>query len=113
MFQRNPWVTRINLNGGVVPTDIRVIEQSLSGLFRRLDAWPLPAVEMWLRVKDRDESGMKTTLEVSVPGLPRLVASCRDDSLGLALHQLADILVRRLNEAADRLHQHDRATIRT
>ncbi|MEZ5192376.1 MAG: hypothetical protein R2734_07585 [Nocardioides sp.] len=97
---RNPWVTRIHLNGGVEPSDIRLIDLSLSGLFRRLDAWPLAVVEMWLRVKDRDESGMKTTLEVSVPGLPRLVASCREESLAPALNRISDVLVRRLNEAA-------------
>ena len=77
MAEQLSWVDRINLGGGVHQSDLPLVERRLTHLFTRLGAWPVTAVDVWLRVKNRDESGMKTTLEVRVPSMPMLVATSR------------------------------------
>ena len=66
----HPLVDRINLGGGVQQSDLPMLAESLGHLFSRLGTWPPGSVDIWLRVKDRDQAGMKTTIEVQVPRTP-------------------------------------------
>lgn len=108
----HPLVDRINLGGGVHRTDLPLLANTLGHLFARLESWPASSVDIWLRVKDRDLPGMKTTLEVQVPSLPMLVASSKRDPLGAALDRAADKMVRKLNEAVAKYADRGRESIR-
>ncbi|MFN8191710.1 MAG: hypothetical protein U0R78_14960 [Nocardioidaceae bacterium] len=108
----HPLVDRINLGGGVHRTDLPLLADTLGHLFARLESWPASSVDIWLRVKDRDLPGMKTTLEVQVPSLPMLVASSKRDPLGAALDRAADKMIRKLNEAVAKYADRGRESIR-
>ena len=108
----HPLVDRINLGGGVHRTDLPLLADMLGHLFARLESWPASSVDIWLRVKDRDLPGMKTTLEVQVPSLPMLVASSKREPLGAALDRAADKMVRKLNEGVAKYADRGRESIR-
>ncbi len=108
----HPLVDRINLGGGVHRTDLPLLAETLGHLFARLESWPASSVDIWLRVKDRDLPGMKTTLEVQVPSIPMLVASSKRDPLGAALDRAADKMVRKLNDAVTKYADRGRESIR-
>jgi len=112
MSELHPLVGRITLVGGVQNKDLHLLQGTLAHLFGRLSRWPAEAVEMRLRVKDRDEPGMKTTLELRVPSLPALVATSQESSLGSALHEVGDTLVHQLNGAVDKRSDHGQSTSR-
>ncbi len=108
----HPLVDRINLGGGVHRTDLPLLAEALGHLFARLESWPASSVDIWLRVKDRDLPGMKTTLEVQVPSIPMLVASSKRQPLGAALDRAADKMVRKLNDAVAKYADRGRESIR-
>ncbi len=108
----NSWVDQISLGNGVSQDDVPLIQRQLAPLFSRLDAWAPGNVDLWLRVKNRDGAGMKTTLELQVPKLPMLLASSKRDDFGAALDRVGDKMVRRVNEAADKYADRGRDTIR-
>lgn len=112
MTERLAWVERINLGDDIHQSDVPVVGEMLARLFSRLASWPPAAVEMWLRVKDRDEPGMRMTLELQAPALPRLLATSREDSFAAAVHDVGDTMVRQLNEASARYAEHGSDTIR-
>lgn len=112
MAEQLSWVDRINLGGGVHQSDLPLVERRLTHLFTRLGAWPVTAVDVWLRVKNRDESGMKTTLEVRVPSMPMLVATSGHDNLSAALDMVGDTMVQQLNAASAKYGEHGTASIR-
>lgn len=109
---QHPLLDRTNLGGGVHQSDLTVLSTTLAHLFTRLESWPTTAVDIWLRVKDRDQPGMKTTLEVQVPGLPMLVASSKREPFGAGLDRAADKMIRKLNEAVAKYADRGRDTIR-
>jgi len=108
----HPLLDRINLGGGVHRADLPLLGDTLGHLFARLESWPAASVDIWLRVKDRDLPGMKTTLEVQVPTIPMLVASSKREPLGAALDRAADKMVRKLNEAVAKYADRGRDSIR-
>lgn len=108
----HPLVDRINLGGGVQQSDMEMLAANLGHLFARLGSWPPSSVDIWLRVKDRDQAGMKTTIEVQVPSLPMLVASSKRAPLGAGLDRASDKLVRKINDAVEKYADHGRASIR-
>jgi ribosome-associated translation inhibitor RaiA len=108
----HPLVDRINLGGGIQQSDLPMLAENLGHLFTRLASWPPGSVDIWLRVKDRDGAGMKTTIEVQVPSLPMLVASSKRAPLGAALDRAADKLVRKINDSVEKYADHGRASIR-
>jgi hypothetical protein len=112
MAEHQALMERMNLGGGVHRRDVPLIERQFAQLFSRLGAWPAASVDLWLRVKNRDEPGMKTTLEVQVPGLPMLLTSSRQDTFGAALDRTAEKMVRTLNESMAKHADHGKASIR-
>ncbi|HQR26031.1 MAG TPA: hypothetical protein PLP61_03230 [Nocardioides sp.] len=112
MADQHPWRDRIHLGAGIGRSDEPVVEEMLARLLSRLSSWPPSAVELWLRVKNRDEPGMRTTLELQVPGLRRLVAGSDADVFAAAVRAVADTMVEQLNEASGRLAEHGTDTIR-
>ena len=112
MSGEHPLVDRINLGGGVQQSDLPMLATNLGHLFSRLSSWPASSVDIWLRVKDRDQPGMKTTLEVQVPHLPMLVASSKREPLGAGLDRAAGKMVRKINDAVEKYGDRGRASIR-
>lgn len=112
MTDLNPLSERINLGSGFQDSDLPMVSDHLGHLFHRLEAWPAAMVDIWLRVKERDRAGMKTTVEVQVPGLPMLIASSKREPISAGLNRAADKMVRNLNEAVAKYGDRGRDSIR-
>lgn len=112
MPEPHPLSNRVNLGAGLHDSDLPMVNQRLDQLFARLEAWPAAMVDIWLRVKERDRPGMKTTLEVQVPGLPMLLANSKREPIAAGLDRAVEKMVRKLNEAVDKHGDRGRDTIR-
>ncbi|MFN8097992.1 MAG: hypothetical protein U0Q21_06860 [Dermatophilaceae bacterium] len=77
----------IAIGGGLTTSDRPLIDETLHQLQRRLQRLQLP-IETELSVRDRDRRGMKTTLEIWSPGLPRVVATSDQPDLRDALNEI-------------------------
>lgn len=75
----------------------RVIEL-LRKLDRQLKRFSADAVDMELTVKDRDTSDQKVTMEVWLPGLPRVVATSKELALRDALMDVREDVWRQIKE---------------
>lgn len=79
----------------------RILEL-LRKLDRQLQRFPAEAVDLELTVKDRDTTAQKVTLEASLPNVPRIVVTSKEQSLRDALMDVREDLWRRINEAVNR-----------
>lgn len=73
------------------------MESAFGSLLRRLDA-VREQVRAELSVKDRDSADQRTTLELWIGGLPRIVATSAEAELSHALSQVATAATAQLNE---------------
>ncbi len=95
-------VSEIGLGGGFDQFDLPMIETTLRQALQRLGALRGRGVETELSVRDRDNRGMKTTLEVWVHGLPKIVATSDQPDLRDALNEIGTRTVVQLDEALTR-----------
>ncbi|MBK7722932.1 MAG: HPF/RaiA family ribosome-associated protein [Austwickia sp.] len=95
-------VSEIRLGGGFSEADVPLIETTLRQILQRLGALRGRSIEAELSVRDRDARGTKTTLEIWVHGLPRLVATSDLPDLRDALHEVGNRAVAQLDEAVTR-----------
>ncbi len=106
-------VDQIRLGGGLDERDRPLIDTALRQILQRLGPLQGRGVETELSVKDRDVRGMKTTLEVWVHGLPRLVATSDEPQLRDALNEVSDRAVAQLDAAATRREPKNNRTRRS
>lgn len=106
-------VEEIRLGGGLDGRDRPLIETTLRQALQRLGALRGRGVEAELSVKDRDARGMKTTLEVWIHGLPRLVATSDQPELRDALNEVSDRTVAQLDQAVTRREPKNNRTRRS
>lgn len=71
--EANRLIDRVRLDGGVNEDDLHFIERTLAQLFTQLERFDPSQVEISIRIKDRGQPGMRTTLDLRVQGLPPLV----------------------------------------
>ena len=70
----------IRLAGGVGESDRALVAETMQEIIGRLGQLREQA-DAELSVKDRDSADPKTTLEVTVPGLPKVVATSAEPEL--------------------------------
>ncbi len=95
-------VEEIRLAGGLNQHDVPLIEATLRQALARLGAMRGRGLDAELSVRDRDNRGMKTTLEVWVHGLPRIVSTSDLPELRDALNEVGDRTVVQLDETLTR-----------
>lgn len=107
-------VDDISLGGGVTQADRDLMEETLHQVVSRLDAVKA-SVEAQLSIKDRDSSDPKTTLEVWIAGLPRMVATSDQLEPRDAFNEVGANIVKQVNVASERReprnNRHKRDTI--
>lgn len=91
----------ISLGGGVTQSDRQLMEETLHQVVTRLAAMKA-GVEAQLSIKDRGSSDPKTTLEVWVQGLPRLVATSDQMEPRDAFNEVGANIVKQVNVASER-----------
>ncbi|MEO7752062.1 MAG: hypothetical protein ABIS35_01475 [Terracoccus sp.] len=106
MSTSSPFMERVRLEDGFFETDLPLIEPSLSQLFHHLGRFDASMVYIGLRVKDRDQPGMRTAIELCVSGLPTLVGMSELGDVKEALHDAETKVISQLVEAADRRRPH-------
>ena len=92
----------ITFGGGLNEQDRPLVDETLSQVRRRLERIDVEGLSTELSVKERDGSDMRTTLEVWVPGSPRMVATSDERELGDALNDVNSRLLAQLNDLSDR-----------
>ena len=106
----------IALGGGYTQADRPLLADTLRQVTHRLARLSAP-VEAEVSIKDRGSADTKTTLEVWVHGLPRMVATSSLADERAALNEVSAALVAQLNEASERRepmnNRQRRDTIRT
>lgn len=91
----------IRLAGGVGESDRALVAETMQEIIGRLGQLREQAVAE-LSVKDRDSADPRTTLEVSVHGLPKIVATSAEAELRDALNEVSDVAVRQLRKQMER-----------
>ena len=86
---------RVKFAGGLGEADRPEVERTFRQLVGRLEG---RSAELELSVKDRDEPGMKTTLEAKVHGMPKLVAVSDEAGLTDALQDVSGDMLRQVND---------------
>ncbi len=95
-------VDDLALGGGISRSDLPLLGETLQSVLTRLDGLNA-AVDAEISIKDRNSADPKTTLEVWIHGLPRLVArsgltderSAFADVAGKMLAQINEVTTRR------------------
>jgi len=101
------FMDRIRLEDGYHEDDLPFIEHALTRLFTQLERFDPSMVHIGLRVKDRGQPGMHTSIEVCVSGLPTIIGVSNLTDTKAALMDAETKAVSQLREAADR-HRHHR-----
>ena len=104
------FLSRVRLEDGYHEDDLPFIERALAQLFTQLGRFDPSMVHIGLRVKDRGQPGMRTSIEVHVSGLPTVIGISDLADTKAALQDAEAKVVSQLREAADRHHdRHPRA----
>ncbi|MGO0575278.1 hypothetical protein [Ornithinimicrobium panacihumi] len=86
---------RVTFAGGLAEADRPEVERTFRQLLNRLED---RSAELELSVKDRDQPGMKTTLEAKIHGLTRLVATSSEAGFTDALQDVSSDVLRQVND---------------
>lgn len=92
----------LQLTHGVATDERAHVVRVLGRLDGRLRSFRDGTVDLRLGVKERDTASQRTTLEASVAGLPRLVATSSHLTFDAALAEVRDDMVRQLTAAVAR-----------
>ena len=99
----------LRLGKGLREQDRERVLRRLAGLDARLRSFRADAVDLLLTVKERETHSQRTTLEATIAGWPRLVATSVRAGLDEALAEVGGELVRQLTEVKTRrepAHRH-------
>jgi hypothetical protein len=107
----------LRLGKGLKQQDRERVLRRLAGLDARLRSFRADAVDLLLTVKERETPSQRTTLEATIAGWPRLVATSMRAGLDEALAEVGGELVRQLTEVKPRReparrHHHDPGSTR-
>lgn len=91
----------IRFGGGVGESDRALVAETMQEIIGRLGQLREQA-DAELSVKDRDSADPRTTLEVTVHGLPKVVATSAEPELRDALNEVSDVAVRQLRKQMER-----------
>lgn len=91
----------IRFGGGLGESDRQLVAETMQEIIGRLDQLREHS-DAELSVKDRDSADPRTTLEVQVLGLPKLVATSSLPELRDALNEVSDTAVRQLRKQSER-----------
>ena len=94
-------VADIAIAGGLPESDRRLLDSTLRQVVNRLARIDAP-IEAEISIKDRGSSDIKTTLEVWIHGLPRLVATSSLQDVRAALNDVSAKMVAQITESAER-----------
>ena len=94
-------VEDIRFGGGVGESDRVLVAETMQEIIGRLGQLREQA-DAELSVKDRDSADPRTTLEVTVHGLPKVVATSAEPELRDALNEVSDVAVRQLRKQMER-----------
>jgi hypothetical protein len=98
------FMDRVRLEDGYHEDDLPFIEHALTQLFSQLERFDPSMVHIGLRVKDRGQPGMHTSVEVCISGLPTVIGVSNLTDTKAALNDAETKVVSQLREAADRHH---------
>jgi hypothetical protein len=98
------YMERVRLEDGYHEDDLPFIEHALTQLFTQLERFDPSMVHIGLRVKDRGQPGMHTSVEVCISGLPTVIGVSNLGDTKAALNDAEAKVVSQLREAADRHH---------
>jgi ribosome-associated translation inhibitor RaiA len=100
------FMDRVSLEDGYHEDDLPFIGHSLTRLFSQLERFDPSKVHIGLRVKDRGQPGMHTSVEVCISGLPTVVGVSHLTDTKAALNEAEGKVVSQLRQTADRHHDH-------
>lgn len=103
---------QIRFGGGVTQGDRARVDEATRRLVDRLARQEPGSVDAELSVKDRDGRDMRTTLEVWVTGLPRMVATSDQPDLDSAVGEVADRILSRFDSVKTRREPRNNRTRR-
>ena len=90
------------LGNGIESAERAAIVEQLASLDSRLRSFRAGSVELRLTIKERDMPSQRTTLEASIAGRPRIVATSTRTDFAPALSEVRDDLVRQITDAKTR-----------
>ena len=100
----------LRLEHGVTPAEFDRVVATLGRLDDRLRSFREGTVKLALTVKERDTPSQHTTLEASIAGRPRLVATSSRPDFDAALIEVRDDLIRQITDSKNRGEpRHNRA----
>ena len=92
----------LQLTNGIAPSERGRVVAALGRLDERLRSFPDGSVELRLGVKERGTPSQRTTLEASIAGQPRIVATSSRTDFDAALGEVRDDLIRQITDAKNR-----------
>jgi len=99
---------QLRVGSGFAESERDAIVARLQKLNRRLKRFPADGTDLELSVKDRDTTKQSVTLECSVPGFSRFVATSRETDLRDALMDVREDLWRQVDDAVTKRTQASR-----
>ncbi len=100
----------LRLSHGIAPAERDHVVAALSRLDDRLRSFSEDGVELILSMKERDTPSQRTTLEASIVGQQRIVATSVRTDFDAALAEVRDDMVRQITDAKNRTEpRHNRA----
>lgn len=99
-------VERIRLEDGTSREDLPFIERTLAQLFTQLTRFDASMVDIGLRIKDRGQPGMRTSLELNVRGLPAMIGVSTLTDTKDALNDAEAKVLAQLRGIVERRHEH-------
>ena len=97
---------RIRLEDGTSHDDLPFIERTLTQLFTQLTRFDASMVDIGLRIRDRGQPGMRTSLEVKWRGLPAMIGVSMLSDTKAALNDAEAKVISQLRGAVDRRNEH-------
>jgi len=92
----------IRLGDGLAPADLDSVVAHFGSLDHRLRSFRPNAVELYLHIKERGMPSQRTTLEATIDGFPKLVATSTHTDYDDALIEVRDDLIRLITDAKSR-----------
>jgi ribosome-associated translation inhibitor RaiA len=106
-------VDRLRLDHGFGQADQEWVTKALAGLATHLNGWHADQVDLEISVKERDGNDQRVTLEASIAGLPKLVATSAEADLYQAIAEVRKELIRQIEDQKSRRDpSHHRASVK-
>jgi ribosome-associated translation inhibitor RaiA len=104
---------RLRLDHGFGLADQEWVTKALAGLVPHLNGWHADQIALEISVKERDGNDQRVTLEASIAGLPKLVATSAEADLYQAIAEVRKELIRQIEDQKSRRDpSHHRASVK-